>query len=128
MIEKNWDELFKNDLLELIELAPSGKDIFEAGMEITRLLIEKNISYGDSALNPRPIFSKSSHAESLASRIDDKLNRIANNQSYPGDNDIDDLLGYLILFKIYTNRQSKNLQEVMKKPNVKKTIDKLAVK
>lgn len=111
MIEKTWDNLFSNELMDLIDKAPSGKDIFEAGMEITRLLIEKNISYGDSALNPRPIFSKSSHAESLASRIDDKLNRIANNQSYPGDNDIDDLLGYLILFKVYTKRNSSKTKE-----------------
>ena len=39
-------------------------------------------------------------------RIDDKLNRIANGTGYPGDNDIDDLLGYLILFKI---RQRRNV-------------------
>jgi len=110
MIEKDWNSLFSDDLMELIEKAPSGRDIFEVGMQITRLLIEKNISYGDSALNPRPIFSKSSHAESLASRIDDKLNRIANNQSYPGDNDIDDLLGYLILFKVYTKRNADKMQ------------------
>lgn len=114
------------DLEDLIKKAPSGKDIYQTGIDIIKLLLEKNISYGDSALNPRPIFSKANHSESLASRIDDKLNRIANNQSYPGDNDIDDLLGYLILFKIYTKRKSK-FNEVLNSPNVKRTIDKLIV-
>ena len=95
----------KNELSELISRAPSGRDIYDTGLEIIELLLRKNISYGDSALNPRPIFSKADNSESLASRIDDKLNRIANGTNYPGDNDIDDLLGYLILFKI---RQRRN--------------------
>ena len=95
-----------NRVEELVCMAPSGKDIYDTGMKIIELLLRKNISYGDSALNPRPIFSKADNAESLASRIDDKLNRIANGTGYPGDNDIDDLLGYLILFKI---RQRRNV-------------------
>lgn len=96
----------KHEIENLINKAPSGRDIYNTGMEIIELLLRKNISYGDSALNPRPIFSKANNAESLASRIDDKLNRIANGTNYPGDNDIDDLLGYLILFKI---RQRRNM-------------------
>jgi hypothetical protein len=95
----------KETLKDLIKSAPSGQDIYDTGVEIIELLLRKNISYGDSALNPRPIFSKADNSESLASRIDDKLNRIANGTNYPGDNDIDDLLGYLILFKI---RQRRN--------------------
>jgi hypothetical protein len=34
------------------------------------------------------------------SRIDDKLNRLMKGTEYPGDNDIDDLIGYLVLLKI----------------------------
>ena len=64
------------------------------------MLIDKNISYGDSALDPIRIFSKADPREQLHVRIDDKLNRIANAQGYPGDNDIDDMIGYLILLKI----------------------------
>jgi hypothetical protein len=64
------------------------------------MLIEKNISYGDSALNPIRIFSVADATEQLKVRIDDKLNRVKNNQGFAGDNDIDDLIGYLILYKI----------------------------
>jgi hypothetical protein len=80
--------------------APSGAKIWAACHDIAHLLIEKNISYGDSALNPARIFSQAGPTEQLKVRIDDKLNRVMNNQGYAGDNDIDDLIGYLILYKI----------------------------
>jgi hypothetical protein len=80
--------------------APSGNAIWHACHEIAALLIEKNISYGDSALSPNRIFAQSDNVEQLKVRIDDKLNRVKNNQGYAGDNDIDDLIGYLILLKI----------------------------
>jgi hypothetical protein len=68
--------------------------------EIKAMLIAKNKSYGDSALNPVRIFSTSDTVEQLHVRIDDKLSRITRGGSYLGDNDIDDLIGYLILLKI----------------------------
>ena len=80
--------------------APSGPKIFTKCFEIAEMLIEKNISYGDSALTPKRVFSKADNIEQLKVRIDDKLNRISNSQGYPGDNDIDDMIGYLILLKI----------------------------
>jgi len=72
--------------------------------EIAQLLIDKNISYGDSALSPSRIFAQSDGVEQLKVRIDDKLNRVKNNQGYAGDNDIDDLIGYLILLKIAVDK------------------------
>jgi hypothetical protein len=68
--------------------------------ETSDFLIAKNNSYGNSAINPSRIFAKSSAEEQIAARIDDKLNRIMNNQSWAGDNDLDDLIGYLILLKV----------------------------
>jgi hypothetical protein len=68
--------------------------------EIKEMLIAKNKSYGDSALNPIRIFATSDNVEQLHVRIDDKLSRITRGGSYIGDNDIDDLIGYLILLKI----------------------------
>ena len=68
--------------------------------EIKSMLIAKNKSYGDSALNPIRIFSTSNNVEQLHVRIDDKLSRISRGGSFVGDNDIDDLIGYLILLKI----------------------------
>ncbi len=68
--------------------------------EIKEMLIAKNKSYGDSALNPVRIFSTSDSVEQLHVRIDDKLSRITRGGSFVGDNDVDDLIGYLILLKI----------------------------
>ena len=86
--------------------APSGARIWNACHEIAQLLIEKNISYGDSALSPNRIFAQSDNVEQLKVRIDDKLNRVKNNQGYAGDNDVDDLIGYLILLKIAVDKDS----------------------
>jgi hypothetical protein len=80
--------------------APSGGKILDKCLDIASMLIDKNISYGDSALSPIRVFSTSDSVEQLKVRIDDKLNRISNAQGYPGDNDVDDMIGYLILLKI----------------------------
>ena len=92
-----------NDLYLRSMDAPSGKKIFDACHEVAQMLIEKNVSYGDSALNPIRIFSGADNVEQLKVRIDDKLNRVKNNQGFAGDNDIDDLIGYLVLYKIARN-------------------------
>jgi hypothetical protein len=80
--------------------APSGLKILNQCMRTAEMLVEKNISYGDSAISPKRIFAKSDNVEQIKVRIDDKLNRIKNNQGFAGDNDIDDLIGYLILLKV----------------------------
>jgi hypothetical protein len=68
--------------------------------EIKNMLISKNKSYGDSAIDPIRIFSKSDTLEQIKVRIDDKLSRISRGSEFYGDNDLDDLIGYLILFKV----------------------------
>lgn len=67
---------------------------------IARLLIEKNRAYGNSALEPNNIFSRATATEQLATRIDDKLNRIKKGHEFPGDDTLIDLIGYLILYRI----------------------------
>lgn len=105
--EKLWDIGGSWDTLEdLAKEAPSGKEILEAGIDILELLLHKNISYGNSAIEPLRLFSNASVEEQIMVRIDDKLSRLKNNQEYPGDNDIDDLIGYLILLKV-VRRKSK---------------------
>ena len=65
---------------------------------IKRMLIEKNRAYGDSALNPVRIFSRSDGAEQLRVRIDDKLSRIQKGDPDAFGEDVyRDLVGYLIL-------------------------------
>ena len=93
---------YQEDLAMLIKQAPSGEEISSACNQIKWLLLKKNIAYGNSALNPIRIFAKSDTVEQLYVRIDDKLNRLKNGKEFIGDNDIDDLLGYLVLLKIAT--------------------------
>ena len=97
-----WDtKEFKCEDLYLHSVsAPSGAKIWAACHEVAQMLIDKNISYGDSALNPIRLFSTADSIEQLKVRIDDKLNRVKNAQGFAGDNDIDDLIGYLVLYKI----------------------------
>lgn len=82
-------------------------DIVKVCSDISIMLQEKNIAYGDSALDPVRIFSKANAIEQLLVRIDDKLSRFARGTDYPGDNDIDDLIGYLVLLKIAKERNGK---------------------
>lgn len=76
------------------------EEIHAVCLETSHFLIEKNRAYGNSALDPVRIFSKSGNTEQLMVRIDDKLSRFSRGTEYPGDNDIDDLIGYLILLKV----------------------------
>lgn len=79
----------------------SQERIKKVGQEVIDLLIEKNESYGNSALEPANIFAKGSAVENLCSRIDDKLMRIKNRGISDSTEDtIKDLIGYLILLKI----------------------------
>jgi len=71
------------------------------GQEVIDLLIEKNQSYGDSALKPANVFARGNAVDNLCSRIDDKLMRIKTQgfRGY-GEDNVKDLIGYLILLKI----------------------------
>ena len=80
------------------------KEIATVCDSIKEMLIDKNKSYGDSALDPVRMFSRAEPAEQLAIRIDDKLSRVQRGHEYPGDDTIDDLIGYLVLFKIARSR------------------------
>ena len=94
------DQFSCDDLYLHATSAHSGHRIWNTCHGIAQMLIEKNISYGDSALSPIRTFAQSDGIEQIKVRIDDKLNRIKNNQGFAGDNDIDDLIGYLVLLKI----------------------------
>lgn len=89
-------------------MTQTQQDIERVSKQVSDLLISKNKSYGDSALNPSRIFSKADRVQQLLVRIDDKLSRIQNGHDWPGDNDIDDLIGYLILLKIAKERNEKD--------------------
>lgn len=87
------------------------RNIIDVCSEICKLLLEKNKKYGNSALMPRRIFSKSGMLEQLNVRIDDKLSRIANRQD-DEDEDVElDLIGYLILKRVAKRMNQQNKQE-----------------
>ena len=73
---------------------------------IADMLIEKNKSYGNSALEPVRIFSKSDSIEQICVRIDDKLSRIKNGCNFANEDTINDLIGYLFLLKIKLGEQN----------------------
>lgn len=84
------------------------EDIRRVASEIADLVVTKNEAYGDSAVDPVRIFSKASPVEQILVRLDDKLSRLSRGHEFPGDNEIDDLLGYLILLKIAKERASQD--------------------
>lgn len=65
--------------------------------QIADLLIAKNKAYGDSALNPVRVFSKSDRIEQLNVRIDDKISRIQRGTDFEDEDTVRDLAGYLVL-------------------------------
>lgn len=79
---------------------PTENEIWDVCNDMAWFLIDKNRAYGNSALDPVRIFSSSDNVEQLKVRIDDKLSRFARGGEFPGDNDIDDLIGYLVLLKV----------------------------
>lgn len=68
--------------------------------KIEDMLLDKNESYGNSALDPVRIFSDADPDEQLRVRIDDKLSRIQRGHQYDDEDTILDLVGYLILLLI----------------------------
>ena len=83
--------------------------------DIKELLINKNRKYGNSALKPCRVFSKSSPVEQLLVRIDDKLNRIMQGAGLLAEDEdvVNDLIGYLVLLKIGMNdEKNKQLHQV----------------
>ncbi len=73
---------------------------------IAEMLFAKNAAYGDSALSPVRVFSKSDAVEQLKVRIDDKLSRMARG-SAAGEDVVLDLIGYLVMLRIAEKRAGK---------------------
>lgn len=91
---------------EQIRQKEFSESVYTVLSGLERLLIDKNRKYGDSALNPARIFSKANAEEQLLVRIDDKLNRIKNQQNDEDEDVVQDLIGYLILLTIARERNA----------------------
>ena len=66
---------------------------------IKKMLLEKNLAYGNSAIDPVRIFSKASAEEQILVRIDDKISRLARGE-VAGEDVFLDLLGYIVLLRV----------------------------
>lgn len=90
---------------------PTQKAIEKVCDDVRDLLISKNRKYGNSALEPRRVFSKSDPIEQIKVRIDDKLSRIATSGTEGTDEDtLQDLIGYLVLLKV-AMKQLESLED-----------------
>lgn len=91
-----------SDLIDMSKVAPAGKEILVQCLEIAALLLEKNISYGNSALDPIRVFAADVDAgKQIDIKIDDKLSRLKRGSEFQGDDTILDLAGYLVLKLIH---------------------------
>jgi len=84
------------------------KDLDLVTQQVFDMLSEKNLKYGDSALNPSGIFAKCDPIELINVRIDDKLARIKNGAANEDEDPEWDLIGYLFLKRIAKMRQGRN--------------------
>ena len=89
------------------KLGQTQADIVATCDSIRELLLDKNRKYGDSALNPVRVFSKSDSLEQIRVRMDDKLSRLRNAQSDEDEDVIADLAGYLILYMVAKMQQRR---------------------
>ena len=90
------------------KLAQTQIDIATTCDLVKELLLQKNRKYGDSALNPVRIFSKSDPVEQIKVRLDDKLSRIRNQHSDEDEDVIVDAIGYLVLLKVAQMQQRRS--------------------
>ena len=93
--------------MDTTEFESEVKEVLE---EIGRGLIAKNRAYGDSALRPLRVFSRSSADEGLRVRLDDKLSRIARGDGSGDEDAVADLIGYLVLLRIAQRREVRDAQ------------------
>jgi len=69
--------------------------------DVGQFLIRKNKAYGSSVIEPVRIFSKAGTEEQFNVRIDDKLSRIMKGKEYADEDTELDLIGYLIMKRVY---------------------------
>ena len=89
------------------KVAQTQIDIATTCDAIKELLLDKNRKYGDSALSPVRIFSKSDSIEQIRVRLDDKLSRLRNQQDDEDEDVISDLIGYLVLYQVARMQQNR---------------------
>ena len=80
--------------------------------EIRDLLLQKNNSYGNSVFNRGVLFDVDP-MYAIQARINDKLNRMKNKNSFLSDNDLMDVTGYFILLQVLKDKMDDNIGNTM---------------
>lgn len=87
-------------------LEETNDKISEEFDRIKKIVLQKNIDYGNSLHNPISVFQKDK-LQGILGRLDDKLNRIKTVGINDNTEDtVDDLIGYLIHLNIITKQIS----------------------
>lgn len=86
------------------------KTVKEVCNDMADFLIEKNKSYGNSALDPVNCFYKGNAETAILVRLDDKISRLMRGKEYKQEDTKTDLLGYLILLEVL--KRKKESEEV----------------
>lgn len=96
-VKEELEDLDKSAQVPEIKQSDFSQSLTKTLEEIGTMLLSKNASYGNAALEPLRIFSKADSMEQLKVRIDDKLSRLQRGSDI-GEDTVKDLTGYLILF------------------------------
>lgn len=88
------------ELLGATDPTPFATNVHRILTGVAETVVQKNLSYGDSALKPIRVFSKADRMEQLFVRLDDKLSRVQRGSEYPGDDTLRDIIGYATLILI----------------------------
>tara|TARA_R110000796_G_scaffold6207_4_gene22355 strand:- start:370 stop:672 length:303 start_codon:yes stop_codon:yes gene_type:complete len=88
------------------------EDIKRKCDEIRDLLLEKNNSYGNSVFDKGVLFDVDP-MYAIQARINDKLNRMKNKNSFLSDNDLMDVTGYFILLQVLKDKLDSKISTSM---------------
>lgn len=101
LTELLWDEGGKWDVLtSLAKEAPAGEEILVAGLDVVEMLLEKNISYSNSAMDPLNVLSNATPEDQIKMHIDNKLTRLKYQKEFQNEDSLKDLAGYVILLMV----------------------------
>lgn len=98
-----YQKLFSDYIPQKALEAPAALELLQVCVDLAVFLMEKNIAYGDSALNPLRAISKADPVEQIRVRMDDKLSRLIRGQA-AGEDALKDLVGYWVLLQVLEKR------------------------
>lgn len=105
----------KNSLIDVDIACDRINDVCE---DLSKMLHDKNRAYGNSIFNPKRIFSQADVLTAINVRLDDKFSRIMDGDQEKKElikeNEILDIVGYLILRLVYEGWKYEGSREKKK--------------